>query len=90
MENRDDAARLHRPGDVDRDNIGMSVRRAQDGGVQRARANAEIIDEASAPGEKRSILDARQSTDRPRVSRIQDGLRLSWRLAPSQTFLPRM
>ena len=42
---------------VDTEHLRMAVRRAQNGGVQRSRPHAEIVDVAAAPGEQRAVLD---------------------------------
>ena len=52
-----DAARAPRRVGTDRADFGVRVRRAQDRGMQRAGRNADVVDIAPAPGEKREVLD---------------------------------
>jgi hypothetical protein len=56
---------LHRLRQVDRNDIGVSVRRAQKRRVQRARMNADVVHEAAAAGQKRGVLDARDRSADP-------------------------
>src|SRR5665213_4547957 len=51
------ARRTSRGFGADCADFGVRMRRAQNGGVQRARRDADIVDVASAPGEKREVLD---------------------------------
>jgi hypothetical protein len=66
MENRDDTARLRGLRHIDRFDIGVSVRRTQKRGVQRARMNADVVHEAATPGQERGILDTRDRLADPR------------------------
>ena len=54
----DDARRGARRVDIYMCDPRMRVRRPQNGGVQRAGLFAEIVDEASAPGQERGVFDA--------------------------------
>ena len=53
-----DAGKGRRRRDVDRENIRMTVRRAQKGGVQGICPEGQIVHIASAPGKEGGILDA--------------------------------
>ena len=55
-DHRRDALRGARRAHVDRADDRMRMRRAQHGGVQRARRHAEIVDVAPAPGEQGRVL----------------------------------
>ena len=87
-QDRDDAWHRQRRACVDRENVGMPVRRAQDRRVERARPRPEIVDEAAAAGKQRSVLEPlyrlsdvlfdrvdvhRASHGRSRAPRPQDG-----------------
>jgi hypothetical protein len=50
---------------IDRQDIGMRVRRAQDRRVQRARLDAKIIDVAAATRQQSGVLDALDGTSEP-------------------------
>ena len=63
--------------DLDREDVGMGVRRAQDRGVQRARPGAEIVDKAPATGQQGGVLDALHGLTRP-----GNGFSLHQRSAP--------
>ncbi len=57
-DHRRDALRGARGTRIDGTDHGMRMRRAQHGGVQRARRHRNVIDVAPAPGQQRSVLDA--------------------------------
>src|SRR5262245_65858163 len=55
-ENADNARQLFRSARIDTKDLGMSVRRAQDGGVPEPRQGREVIDKARLSFEQRGIL----------------------------------
>jgi len=44
------------------------MRRAQDGGMQRARRHPKIVDKTTAPAKQRGVLNARQRAPDPRLA----------------------
>ena len=57
-QHRGHAGRVARGLGADRRDFGMRMRRTQDGGMQRARLDAEIVDETAAPGQQRCVFHA--------------------------------
>ena len=59
---REDARHGERRAGVDRDDFGMGVGRAHEGGVQRALLHRHIVDEAAFPAQQGTILNPRLAT----------------------------
>ena len=60
-----DAGQGPRARRIDGGDLGMGMGRAQDRGMERAGRDAEIVDEAAAPGQECCILHARERTPDP-------------------------
>ena len=84
-----DARRAPRRLGVDGADFGVGVRRAQDRGVQRAGRNADVVDIAPAPGEKRQVLDPLDRLADQLLSPALDKRNVSRHTAPRQTGAPK-
>ena len=64
-----DARHRARPFGVDRGDLGMCVRRAQDRSFERSRAGAQVVKIATTAGQERGVFDALNRTADPALNR---------------------